>query len=148
MARRIRFTRIITDTQQIADEIGKLQFSGYHGANAEWAPAVDVYRYADRYEVLAELAGIRREEIELTVQPRQLTIEGRRRRRLPDCPEGEAESDCRQTIAMEIATGRFERRIQLPEAVDPEKVSARQEDGLLRISLPLARAGKMKITPQ
>lgn len=135
MSRKIRFTRIYAATQNIAHEVGKLQFSSYHGAVTTWAPDVNVFRYEDRFEICADLAGVSRDEIDLTVHGNTLVIQGQRRRPIPDCPCGDA---CRLTLAMEIATGAFHRRIALPLPIDSEKVSARQENGLLWITVPLA----------
>jgi HSP20 family protein len=136
MSRKIRLTRIFSEAQNIAREVGKLQFSGYQGSFATWAPDVNVFRYEDRFEVCADLAGVCRNEIELTVHGNALVIQGQRRRPVPECPGGG--SACRLTLAMEIATGPFHRRIALPLPIDPEQVTARQENGLLWISVPLA----------
>lgn len=136
MSRKFRLTRIFAETQNIAREVGKLQFSGYHGAASTWAPDVNVFRYEDRFEVCADLAGVSRDEIELTVHGNALVIQGQRRRPLPECPGGG--DTCRLTLAMEIATGAFHRRIALPLPIDAEKVTARQENGLLWITVPLA----------
>jgi len=135
MARKIRLTRIFTETQDIAEEIGRLQFHGFHGSATEWAPDVNAFRYEDRFEVCVDLAGVTREEIELTVLPNSLTIQGTRRRPVPECPDGGG--DCRLTLAMEISTGPFFRRLTFPQTINPERVTARQENGLLWISLPL-----------
>lgn len=136
MSRKIRLTRIFAETQNIAREVGKLQFSGYHCAASTWAPDVNVFRYEDRFEVCADLAGVSRDEIELTVHGNSLVIQGHRRRPVPVCPGGG--DACHLTLAMEIATGPFHRRIALPLPIDPEKVTARQESGLLWITVPLA----------
>ena len=136
MSRKIRLTRIFAETQKIAREVGRLQFSDYHGAASTWAPDVNVFRYEDRFEVCADLAGVSRDEIELTVHGNALVIQGQRRRPIPECPCGG--EPCRLTLAMEIATGPFHRRIALPLPIDPEKVTARQDNGLLWISIPLA----------
>lgn len=136
MSRKIRLTRIYAETQNIAREVGLLQFSGYHGAACAWAPDVNVFRYEDRFEVCADLAGVSRDEIELTVHGNALIIQGQRRRPIPDCPGGG--TSCHLALAMEIATGPFHRRITLPSPIDPEKVTARQDSGLLWITAPLA----------
>jgi HSP20 family molecular chaperone IbpA len=136
MSRKIRLTRIYSETQSIAREVGKLQFSSYHGAAATWAPDVNVFRFEDRFEICADLAGLCRDEIELTVHGNALVLQGHRRRPVPECPGGG--DTCRLTLAMEIATGPFFRRIVLPQPIDPEQVTARQDNGLLWITLPLA----------
>ncbi|MEM0970506.1 MAG: Hsp20/alpha crystallin family protein [Verrucomicrobiota bacterium] len=137
VGRRIRFTRVLSETQEIVQEIGKLQFSNFRRQSSEWEPDVDIVRFTDRYEICADLAGVSREEIELLVQPRELTLQGIRRRPAPrSCPE--TATPCRQTLAMEIKTGSFRRIIRLPESIEPEGVTAKQENGMLWITLPLS----------
>ena len=81
-----------------------------------------------------ELAGVSRESIELSVSPHTLLIEGTRMRLA-----SRADSECCQILAMEIPAGLFRRQINFPQSVDPERVSARQNTGLMRIRLPLAQ---------
>lgn len=133
MPTRIRYTRITSHAQSLAREMEKLQFSSYAGSGGAWTPNVDVFRCRDRFEILVELAGVGRESVELSVSPRAILIEGARTRLA-----SRADSERCEILAMEIQSGPFRRQINFPRPVDPERVSASQNKGLLRIRLPLA----------
>ncbi|MCX7887729.1 MAG: Hsp20/alpha crystallin family protein, partial [Verrucomicrobiae bacterium] len=79
-------------------------------AVAEWRPAMNAYRLADRLVLCFDLAGMRKEDIHVRVEGRRLTITGTR-------PAPEPVCDCRQqmqTLALEIDAGSFERSLELP----------------------------------
>jgi HSP20 family protein len=98
----------------------------------DWIPVVDICEMEDHYEVIVELAGVRREDIEVFTEGRHLTVAGWR-----DDPTPRDKVRLHQ---MEIEQGQFRRRILLPANVDPETISARHRDGLLRIRIPKAPA--------
>lgn len=133
MAHGIRFTRIISMADDLAAKLRHLHFAAPLHPAASWQPAMNIYALADRLEVCLELAGVRKQDIEVTVEPRRLVLRGRRV--LPQ-PGGKNDSCCR-ILLMEIPDGEFERVLDLPAAVDTEKVIARQDGGWLWISLPM-----------
>lgn len=95
---------------------------------APWVPRVDIFETADGFTVTLEIPGVEREEIDIVVEDRCLTISGTR----PEpAPEG-----CVRWHQMEIAQGRFERVLMLPQEVDPEGITATHRDGFLRIQIP------------
>ena len=93
-----------------------------------WCPAADTYETENGLVLLFDLAGVTREDIQLTVHGLILTLRGCR----PD-PAGESKLRLHQ---IEIDYGAFERRIRLPEGVDPERITASFRDGFLRVELP------------
>ena len=104
---------------------GREDVSG-HGA---WLPPVDIYETADKEIVLkAELAGLKRDAIDLTVENNTLTIRGQRQ---PD----EAAADA-QFHRSERVFGAFSRSFTLPNTVDAAKVKAEYRDGVLTVRLP------------
>jgi len=104
---------------------GREDVSG-HGA---WLPPVDIYETADQEIVLkAELAGLKRDAIDLTVENNTLTIRGQRQ---PD----EAAADA-QFHRSERVFGTFSRSFTLPNTVDAAKVKAEYRDGVLTVRLP------------
>ena len=138
MARDIRLTKIVTRAGDVAYELSSLNFSGYH-PKAEWRPDLNAYRYDDRIEICVDLAGVDKEAIQVEVLPTALRFSGIRKAPLPSCgSDPERPGQCRQVLAMEIENGRFERELRLSGVVDPEKVDARHENGLLWIVLPFA----------
>jgi HSP20 family protein len=95
-----------------------------------WTPAVDVYQPNDSEIVVkAELPGLRREDIDVTVEQNTLTIRGQRRR-----DEAIAENAYRRT---ERNYGSFVRSFAVPAAVDGSAVRAEYRDGVLTVRLPL-----------
>jgi HSP20 family protein len=92
-----------------------------------WLPDVDVFETQKGVVVRVELAGVRSEDLRVTVDGRTLRISGVRR--------GLDRSDVQRLHQMEIATGPFERRVQIPVPFDRDQVSAHLADGYLMVVL-------------
>jgi HSP20 family protein len=97
-------------------------------AGGTWRPAVDVYEEADRIVVLAELAGMNREEIEISLDGDLIWIRGIR----PHPVGGEQ----RSFHEARIAFGGFEAEVRVPYAIDSDRATATYENGFLTIDLP------------
>ena len=112
------------------------------GKACDWTPAVDICETADRYEILIELAGVRRDDIEVVTENHYLTIAGWRGDPTP------RDKVC--VHQMEIEQGQFRRRLRLPDDADESSVSARHRDGFLTITIPKRAAApeKPRRTPQ
>jgi HSP20 family protein len=130
----------MADRDRIQDELDELfadlcQVSRFTGLRHGFRPRVDSFRSADpaQLTVVVELPGVDPDTIELVVDERMLVVTGERPR--PAAARAE-----RQYQQMEIDYGPFQRRVQLPEAVDVDSASARYERGLLTVELPLAPA--------
>ncbi len=94
-----------------------------------WLPPVDIYETADRQIVLkAELPGLERSDIDLTVENSTLTIRGERKR------DGAVPEDRYHRV--ERAYGGFTRSFTLPATIDGAKVRAEYRDGVLTVTLP------------
>ncbi len=91
-------------------------------------PSVDVYETDREVVVVAEIAGISEEEVEIMVDGRRLVLSGERK-------PGAAEQK-RLYSQMEICHGPFRRELLLPAEVNPEEASAGYSQGLLQIVLP------------
>ena len=101
-------------------------------ATAQWMPAVDVREFADRFELLVDLPGVKPSAVEITLENSVLTISGER------CEERSTQgngADGVQQQRTERPLGQFYRRFILPKTVDSERVSATGRDGLLEISI-------------
>jgi len=109
-------------------------FSGSTDPLSRWNPAVNVYQDKDRFTVVVELPGLKKEEIEISLHDDTLTIAGERKR----------EESSEQEFLTERLYGKFQRSLTLPTAVDAEKVKASYKDGLLRVELPKAEEAKPK----
>lgn len=118
------------EMERLLDYFGSSKPPSVHFARI-WGPAIDVYETETEVVVLVELAGVKRDEIEIVVGGNTLVIRGER---------GEVSLRGKRTYyQMEIHRGPFERNIQLPTTVDPEKTRASYEDGLLEIVLTKIR---------
>jgi HSP20 family protein len=95
---------------------------------ARWRPDADMYETATMVEIMVDLAGVEEDDFEVQLFEDGLVIEGRRR--LPSCQEGAVYH------AAGIRQGPFQVELPLPASVDAERVEARYDRGLLRITLP------------
>jgi HSP20 family protein len=99
----------------------------------DWAPALDVLEDANNLQVVAELPGLRKEDIDISLKDGVLSITGERKA---------AEQKEEQTHRSERFYGRFHRSITLPKPVDGEHVQAVYRDGVLTITLPKSEQAK------
>lgn len=97
-------------------------------------PAVNVYANDQAQIISAELPGLKREDIEISVAGEALTISGSR--------EPEKVEEGAEYHRQERSFGKFTRSFQLLFPVDAEKVEASFEDGVLHIRLPRAEANR------
>jgi len=93
-----------------------------------WRPDADTYETATTVEILVDVAGVEEDDLEVQLFEDVLVVEGRRR--LPSCQEGAVYN------AAGIRQGPFRVELPLPAPVDAERVEARYDRGLLRITLP------------
>jgi len=100
-----------------------------------WTPALDLYQNNDNIVAVVELPGLRKEDIEISLQDGTLIISGERKDETT--PENGA-------TRMERYTGKFRRSISLPTRVDANKVNATYKDGILTVTLPKAEEAKPK----
>lgn len=92
-----------------------------------WQPSADLYRTSDGWLVKFDLAGIRPEEIRLTLEGSDLTVSG--------CRHDRVVEQGHQYYRMEIAYSQFERTIELPCRLDPASISTEYRDGMLLVSV-------------
>lgn len=115
-------------------------FSRFSSTEA-WSPAVNIYQLADRIEIAVDLAGIEREQIDVTVEPGRLLIRGHRPAPDPQGLAGDAEGSegdqPMRILTMEIDYGPFSRVIAIPEQADLSRVSSEYREGMLWITLPM-----------
>ena len=120
------------ELRRLHDEMGRLAGAlAPAGAPATAAaggfPAVNVHAGRDGIALVAELPGVEPGDLEVHAHQDTLTIRGARR------PASEDEAAYHRR---ERRSGAFTRTVQLPYRVDPGRVEARLEDGVLRLSLP------------
>jgi HSP20 family protein len=102
----------------------------------EWAPALDVYDDKENVYVKAEVPGMKKEEIDISLHDNVLTISGERK--------VETKNEDAENYRSERFFGRFTRSITLPIVVESDKVKASYKDGILTITLPKSEKAKPK----
>ena len=100
-----------------------------------WSPALDLYQSTDNIVAVVELPGMRKEDIEISLNDGTLTISGERQRETTNGEKAER---------TERYVGTFRRSIALPTRVDASKVNATYRDGILTVTLPKAEEVRPK----
>lgn len=99
-------------------------------------PALDLAEYENESVVVAELPGVNKEDLKITVEDGILTIRGVRK-------PYEIPQDAK-VILNEMRVQEFCRSIELPHEVDVDKISAELRNGLLRITLPKTEKARVR----
>jgi HSP20 family protein len=105
------------------------------GSNG-WEPDVDIIETKDEFVISAELAGLDKKDLSLTLEDDILTLKGEKVRQTP-------EEDQNYDLS-ERRFGKFSRRFVMPDSIKPDKIETSFKDGLLRVSIPKSEAEKKK----
>ena len=123
-----RLNRIFGDIHRTSDDVL---------ARGAWLPPVDIFDNGQHELVIkAELPGLERDAIELTIENNTLTVRGEKKQA--------AEVREEQFHRVERTYGSFSRTFALPPTVDAARVSADYKNGVLTIRLPLREEVKPK----
>ena len=114
---------------------GVIRSVGWQVRSNMWSPPTDVYEYESTYIIRMEIAGMREEDFDISIQNDTVIISGSRQ----DLHERRAYHQ------MEIQSGKFETSIHMPGAVNVEQVNAEYQDGFLMITLPKAIPNRIKV---
>uniref|UniRef100_A0A7V0Z7I6 Hsp20/alpha crystallin family protein n=1 Tax=candidate division WOR-3 bacterium TaxID=2052148 RepID=A0A7V0Z7I6_UNCW3 len=101
-----------------------------------WIPVIDIEEDNENFIVSAELPGLRKEDVKISVRGNLLTISGERKQ--------ESETKNKTYHRVERMYGKFSRTISLPSDVDVNKIKAVYKDGVLHITLPKPETMKPK----
>ncbi len=133
------------EIDRLHDEIQELfadlwQVPRFSGMRHAFRPQVDAFRTPDppQLTIVVELAGVDPDSVQVVVADRTLVIAGER-------PRPRVDGQVWQQ--MEIEYGHFQRRLQLPEDVEPSEATADYDRGLLRIAMPVVerRSGPLQV---
>ena len=102
------------------------------------AAPYDVYRFEDRVEVWLDLPGVDADDIDITVEGREIRISGRR-----EAPVGEGAS----VVSAGRRHGVFGRRLHLGPELGHDSVQADYADGVLKLTVPVAETAKPRKVP-
>jgi HSP20 family protein len=120
--------------RRLQDEVNRL-FSSYQLAPSATFPPVNAFANEDGVALSAQLPGVDQDDLEISVFRDTLTLRGKRQ---PGATERQAYH------RRERSHGEFVRNISLPFRVDPDRVDATVQDGVLRISLHRPEQDKPK----
>ena len=101
-----------------------------------WNPAVDLYEKDDHFMIKAELPGVDKNDINIDLKDRLLTLSGERTH--------DKEVNEENYYRRERSYGKFQRAFTLPADVDSDKIEAEFKDGVLQIKVPKPEGRKAK----
>jgi HSP20 family protein len=123
------------ELRRMQSEMNRLS-SGFGATTARDFPPINIWLGDNSVVVTAELPGVARDEVTISLQEDALMLEGKR--------EPKLQQDNVNWQRRERAYGTFSRAVQLPFRVDPEKVQARFDNGILEIELERLEADRPK----
>jgi len=123
------------ELRRMQSEMNRL-FSGFSTTATRDFPPINIWLGENGVVVTAELPGVTGEDVNLSLQEDVLTLSGKRE------PKSQEQNVSWQR--RERAYGSFSRAVQLPFRVDPDKVQARFNDGVLEIELQRLEADRPK----
>jgi HSP20 family protein len=124
---------------QFNDEMNRyFSLTRADAANQEfdWTPAVDIHEEDDRYLLTADIPGVNRKDIEITLEEGVLTVKGERNTRNEVAEQGYRRR--------ERSHGTFMRQFTLPDTVNTTDISASATDGVLKITIPKQEKPEVK----
>ena len=106
-------------------------------SDANWSPVVDVYETENEFVLTAEIPGAEQDKIDLQIVNHVLYLRGQR--------EPSKEFPKQIYHRLERPSGRFERRFNLPEAINQDEIRAKMTEGVLSVFLPKKRGRSQTI---
>lgn len=127
------------------EPLGGFEWQLGDAATAAWTPVVDIFEEPDCVRIVAEIPGVKPEDVKILVEANVLTIQGTK--------EQVAEQKAEKVHRYERTYGAFERSFTLPATVDAEHIKAAYNMGVLTLVLPKVekakpRQIKVEITPE
>ena len=127
----------LRELDELYDRVNTLWQSGLSGALDQWSPLADVEETDDAYTVEIDLPGVAREDVDIQLDDRRLTVSG-------DIEEKERKGILHRRTRR---VGRFHYSVTLPGDVDADDVSAQMHDGVLTVRVPKSAQAKPRRIP-
>ncbi|HEV8711791.1 MAG TPA: Hsp20/alpha crystallin family protein [Candidatus Binatia bacterium] len=128
------FSQLTEEVDRLFDELIHRPWGARRVAE-EWSPQLDLYETEEAFILEADLPGVKKPEVSVTVENGELVLQGRR--------SAERTGTAGNFHYRERRSGHFVRRLRLPASVDHEQIRADFRNGVLRVTLPkLARERK------
>ncbi len=134
-----RFTSALDTLLALQEAVEAARTSDYFGRSTTSRgtfPSINLFQDGDDTVIMAEVPGVKKEEIQLQIKDNLITISGERK---TDYPEKAS------VHRVERRGFKFNRTMKLPVKVDIEKVKADYENGILKIVMPRAESDKPKM---
>ncbi len=139
------FDSLRREVDRLFDDFGDGWFKGspsrrfdfeplFRRQSALKVPAVDIVEKAGAFELTAEIPGLNAEDVEVTLRNGNIVIKGEK--------QEETKEETKDYHLHERHFGSFERVFGVPEGVDPNKIDAQFNNGVLRITLPKTAAAQ------
>ncbi|HHT0592150.1 TPA: Hsp20/alpha crystallin family protein [Legionella anisa] len=120
----------------VHNELGSFLDNFFRGQSSDssivdtstWTTPVDIKEEKERFLVLADIPGVNKEDIQISLEHNILTLRGERHFEKTENKNG--------YTRMERSQGQFYRRFSLPQTADDTKISAKYKQGVLEISIP------------
>lgn len=114
------------------------QLAGWNGGDADrlLTPALDIAETEKAYVVHAELPGVAKDDVTITIEDGTLVLAGQKKR--------EAETKEKGWHRVERSYGAYQRTLALPKGVDADRAEATFQDGVLTIEIPKSEQAKPK----
>lgn len=132
----------VTDIFDLRDDMNRL-FGDYFSSrrnklshNIGWLPSVDVAETENEYTIKADVPGMKKEDIRISIENSTMTISGERKE--------EAEEKKKNYVRREKSYGSFMRSFELPHAIDSKNIKASYTDGVLTVNVPKSEDAKPK----
>ena len=106
---------------------------------SSWYPACDVFEDKEAVKIVAELPGVKPEDVKLSLENNLLTIRGEKKQ--------EAEERSERVHRYERSYGVFERAFVLPSTVDGDNISAQCQNGVLTVMVPKVERARPREIP-
>ena len=123
------------ELRRMQSEMNRL-FGGFTAATARDFPPINIWMGENSVVVTADLAGVTADDVNLNLQEDVLTLGGKR--------EPKIQQENVNWQRRERTYGAFSRAVQLPFRVDPDKVQARFDNGILEVELERLEADRPK----
>jgi HSP20 family protein len=136
------FGSLQREIDRLIDDFARGNFGLLTQAQANLIPQIDVSETDKEIEITAELPGLERKDVEISVEDGTLTIRGEKK-----VETKEKEDDKNKSYHVsERSYGVFYRLVQLPAGVDPASIQATMSKGVLKVTIPKpAKAEPKKI---
>lgn len=122
-----------------AFNLGPLSSQENGTLTSAWLPPCDVFEDGEAVKIVAEVPGVRPEDVRISIENSVLTIRGEKQQ--------QAEGTTERVHRYERSYGTFERTFALPTTVDPEKIDASYSNGLLTVTLAKAERARPREIP-